>query len=181
MSPWGEELIAGGHFNDLYSPYFLPGVMMKFTRKVKGHFVTIIEVRNHLKRHESSRSQEAYHGLSHDGVTWDKVRRMTLRLLDAIRRWGPLVHSTIHLCHDVKLWPCRVLISVRGFSRPCRVLISMRGFSRPHRTIQRRNNVFLDPDIRCWSFLSKSFSISAVGLQTKYTLIRRLKIHMLRS
>ena len=48
--------------------------------------------------------------------------------------------------------------------------------------IQRRNNVFLDPDIRCGSLiLSKSFSTSAVDPQTKYTLIRRLKMHMLRS
>lgn len=99
MSPWGEELLVEGHLNDLYCPYFLPDVMMKFTRKAKGHFVTIIEVGMDLTRHDSIRSQEfsvnaAYHGLSHDGVTWDKVRCMTLRLLDAIRRWGPLV--TLH-------------------------------------------------------------------------------------
>ena len=33
---------------DLYCPYFLPDVMVKFTRKAKGHFVTLIEVGMHL-------------------------------------------------------------------------------------------------------------------------------------
>ena len=32
--------------------------MMKFTRKAKGHFVTIIEVGMDLTRHDSIRSQE---------------------------------------------------------------------------------------------------------------------------
>ena len=29
--------------NDLYSPYFSPEVMVKFTRRVTGHYVTLIE------------------------------------------------------------------------------------------------------------------------------------------
>ena len=31
-----------------YCPYFLPEVMVKFTRKARGHFVTLIEVGLHL-------------------------------------------------------------------------------------------------------------------------------------
>ena len=33
---------------DLYSPYFLPEVMVKFTRKGKGHFVSLSESSMHL-------------------------------------------------------------------------------------------------------------------------------------
>ena len=34
--------------NDLYCPYFLPEVMVKFTRKTRGHFVMLIEISMHL-------------------------------------------------------------------------------------------------------------------------------------
>ena len=33
---------------DLYCPYFLPEVMVKFTRRVTGHFVMLIESGLHL-------------------------------------------------------------------------------------------------------------------------------------
>ena len=33
---------------DLYCPYFLPKVMVKFPRKARGHFVTLIKVGMHL-------------------------------------------------------------------------------------------------------------------------------------
>ena len=60
VSPWGEEI--GRHF-DLYCPYFLPEVMMKFTRNARGHFVALIQIPTPLitgisghncKRHEFS-------------------------------------------------------------------------------------------------------------------------------
>ena len=33
---------------DLSCPYFLPEVMVKFSRKARGHFVTLIEVGVHV-------------------------------------------------------------------------------------------------------------------------------------
>ena len=38
----------GGHFMTFTCPYFLPEVMVKFTWKARGHFVTLIEVGMHL-------------------------------------------------------------------------------------------------------------------------------------
>ena len=34
--------------HDFYIAYFLPEVMVKFTRKAMGHFVTLIEASMHL-------------------------------------------------------------------------------------------------------------------------------------
>jgi len=34
--------------DDLYCPYLLPEAIAKFTRKARGHFVTLIEIGVHL-------------------------------------------------------------------------------------------------------------------------------------
>ena len=46
MSVRGLQL--RGHFYDLYTVYLLPEVMVKFTRRATGHFVTLIEISIHL-------------------------------------------------------------------------------------------------------------------------------------
>ena len=46
MHLYGVEI--GGHFMTFTCPYFSPKVMVKFSRKVKGHFVMLIESAMHL-------------------------------------------------------------------------------------------------------------------------------------
>ena len=43
-----SRIIGRRTLNDLYCQYFLPEVMVKFTRKARGHFVTFIESGMHL-------------------------------------------------------------------------------------------------------------------------------------
>ena len=41
-------MLLGKHFITFTCPYFSPEVMVKFKRKVRGRFVTLIEIATHL-------------------------------------------------------------------------------------------------------------------------------------
>ena len=43
-----SRIIVRRTLYNLYCPYFLPEVMVKFTRRATGHFMTLIEVGMHL-------------------------------------------------------------------------------------------------------------------------------------
>ena len=43
-----SRIIIRRTLHDLYSPYFSPGVVAKFTTRETGHFVMLIETRMHI-------------------------------------------------------------------------------------------------------------------------------------
>ena len=77
--------LVGRTFYDLYSPYFLPEVMLKFTRKVKGHFVTLIEVGMHLITCPPAHMQLKENFVQHDLKLWSEFTRSSFGIITLVQ------------------------------------------------------------------------------------------------